>query len=287
MSEQAWTGHVSLEELAERLPGALYAFRGDSTGRLAFTYLSAGVRELLGYTAQEIMADVQLFLGRIEPGDAQRFMDAGTLSLQEMQRFEWTGRVRTSSGELRHLRLVSLPKAQSDGSFEWAGQMLDVTAEVAIAHRLEESERAKGELVERLRLAVDELSTPILEVADRVLALPMIGVVDSRRAVQIMDKVLETVADKQSRTVILDLTGVEVIDTKTADYFVKLVRAVELLGAQAVISGIRPAVAQSLVDLGVDLGNVRTSRTLRTAIAAALSSANPASGAARREGVRA
>jgi rsbT co-antagonist protein RsbR len=120
------------------------------------------------------------------------------------------------------------------------------------------------------------LSTPILEVWDDVLALPIIGLVDSRRAAQIMERLLEEVVRRQVRTVIIDLTGVEIVDTKTADYFLKVIRAVELLGARCAISGIRPAVAQTLVELGVDLGAIRTARNLKHALRDSLGAAAPA-----------
>ena len=137
-----------------------------------------------------------------------------------------------------------------------------------------ESEREKSVLVERLRVAVDELSTPILEVWDDVLALPVIGLLDSRRAAQIMERLLDAIVHKQSSYVIIDVTGVEVIDSKTAEYFTKLVRAVELLGARCVLTGIRPAVGQTLLGLGLELGTVRTLRNLKHALRATLKLVN-------------
>jgi rsbT co-antagonist protein RsbR len=131
---------------------------------------------------------------------------------------------------------------------------------------LEASEQTKSELVERLRVAVDELSTPILEVWEDVLALPVIGLVDSRRAAQIMERLLDEIVDKQAAYVIIDVTGVEVIDSKTAEHFSKLVRAVELMGARCVLTGIRPAVGQTLLDLGLELGTVTTLRNLKHAL---------------------
>jgi rsbT co-antagonist protein RsbR len=171
-----------------------------------------------------------------------------------------------------------------DGTLLGALSVLrDVTAQRALDLRLSEhraaleaSEREKTETLEQLRaqlatidaqrLAIQQLSTPILEVWDDVLALPVVGVVDSQRAAQMMERLLEEVVRRQARTVIIDLTGVEVVDTKTADYFLKVIRAVELLGARCSISGIRPAVAQTLVELGVDLGAIRTSRNLKHAL---------------------
>jgi rsbT co-antagonist protein RsbR len=128
------------------------------------------------------------------------------------------------------------------------------------------SEREKNEALQRLRHAVQELSTPILEIWDDVLALPIIGVIDARRSSEMMERLLEEVARKRSRFVIIDITGVELVDTSTADHFIKLVRAVELLGARCMITGVSPAVAQTLVSLGVDLGALTTLQSLRHAL---------------------
>jgi len=125
------------------------------------------------------------------------------------------------------------------------------------------SETEKTELISRLKMAVQELSTPILELWEDVLALPVIGVVDSGRSAEMMERLLDEVVRSQARFVIIDLTGVEVIDTRTADHFMKLVKAVGLIGARCVLTGIRPAVAQTLVDLDVDFGSLATLRNLK------------------------
>jgi rsbT co-antagonist protein RsbR len=136
-------------------------------------------------------------------------------------------------------------------------------------HRqLEESERAQTELVERLRIAVEHLSTPILEVWDDVLALPIIGVVDARRAGQVMDRLLDEIVRKKPRFVIIDLTGVKLIDAETAEHFVRLIRAVELVGTQCVLAGIQPGVSKTIVAQGLDLGPVPTRRNLKHALKA-------------------
>jgi rsbT co-antagonist protein RsbR len=140
-------------------------------------------------------------------------------------------------------------------------------AEVAARNEtLEKIERERGDLLTRLRLAVDELSTPVLEVWEDVLAIPIIGVVDSRRAADIMARVLAEVVGKQCGYVILDVTGVDVIDSATAEHFMKLVRAIQIIGARCVLTGVRPAVGQAVVDLGLDFGDVRTLRTLKDAL---------------------
>lgn len=124
-------------------------------------------------------------------------------------------------------------------------------------------EREKSEALQQLQLTVQELSTPILELWDDVLALPVIGIVDSRRSAEMMERLLEEVTRKQCRFVIIDITGVEVVDSATADHFIKLVRAVEILGARCILTGARGAVAQTLVALGLDLGPIMTLRNLK------------------------
>jgi rsbT co-antagonist protein RsbR len=131
-----------------------------------------------------------------------------------------------------------------------------------LAHREEEN----AQLIERLRLAVDELSTPVLEVAEGVLVLPVIGVVDSQRSAQMTERLLGEISRNGAGFVILDLTGVEVVDTGTAAAFARLAKAAELLGAQCVLSGLSPMLARTLVELGAEFGGLATERNLRHAL---------------------
>ncbi len=136
--------------------------------------------------------------------------------------------------------------------------------------QLAASEAAKSGLIDRLRYSIDELSNPILEVWDDVLAMPIIGVVDSRRTADMVQRLLAEVARTQASFVIVDLTGVEIVDTRTADHLVKLIRKVELVGARCVLTGIRSAVAETLVDIGVDFGRITTLRNLKHGLRDAL-----------------
>ncbi|NUP08706.1 MAG: PAS domain-containing protein [Polyangiaceae bacterium] len=136
--------------------------------------------------------------------------------------------------------------------------------------QLAASEEAKTELIERLRRAVDELSNPILEVWDGVLAMPIIGIVDSRRTADMVQRLLAEVLRMQASFVIIDLTGVDIVDTKTADHLMKLMKKVEVVGARCVLTGIRPAVAETLVDIGVDFGRLATLRNLKHGLGEAL-----------------
>ena len=135
------------------------------------------------------------------------------------------------------------------------------------------SEQEKTALIERLRYAIDELENPILEIWDDVLALPIIGILDDRRAPEMAHRLLAEVARSQANFVIIDLTGVEVIDIPTADRLIKLVRKVELLGARCALTGIRPDVAEVLVDIGMDFSRILTLRNLKHGLREALRTA--------------
>lgn len=126
--------------------------------------------------------------------------------------------------------------------------------------------RENVDLIDRLRLAVDELSTPVLELWEDILALPVVGVVDTVRSARMMEKILAEVVSRRCRSVIIDVTGVDVIDTGTADRFIRIARSIELLGAECVISGVQPAVAQTLTDLGVSFRGLVTQRNLKRAL---------------------
>jgi rsbT co-antagonist protein RsbR len=143
-----------------------------------------------------------------------------------------------------------------------AGISLDISA----AKRAEMELRAKLELIERQKDIIRSLSTPIIEVWDRVLTLPMLGVVDSTRAAELMEALLARIKQRGARFAILDLTGVETVDTGTAGHLLKLLQAIRLLGAEGIITGIQPSVAQTMVALGLHTEGMTTLATLRAGL---------------------
>lgn len=118
--------------------------------------------------------------------------------------------------------------------------------------------------------ALAELSTPLLVISDRVLVMPLVGMIDTRRAEQVIETLLAGVAQRRASAVILDITGVSVVDTQVANALMRAAQAVRLLGARVVITGIRPEVAQTLVGLGVDLRSITTRSSLQSGIAETL-----------------
>ena len=118
--------------------------------------------------------------------------------------------------------------------------------------------------------ALAELSTPLIPISDQVMVMPRVGTVDSRRAQQVVETLLHGIAESKAQVAILDITGVPIVDTQVANALVRAAQAVRLLGAQVVLTGIRPEVAQTLVGLGVDLSNIITHSSLQSGIAFAM-----------------
>ena len=136
-------------------------------------------------------------------------------------------------------------------AYEPAANRIAVTVGVSF---VEERERVIREQQEAIR----ELSTPVLQVRDRLVVLPIIGMLDSQRARQLTEQLLGAIQANRARVVVLDITGVATIDVTVANHLVQTVEAARLMGASAIITGLSSKIAQTLVDLGVDLGQMRT-----------------------------
>ena len=136
-------------------------------------------------------------------------------------------------------------------SYEPAANSIAVTVGVSF---VDERERIIREQQESIR----ELSTPVLQVRERLLILPIIGVLDSARARQLTEQLLAGIRDNRARVVVIDVTGVATIDLTVANHLVQAVEASRLMGATAILTGLSSRIAQTLVDLGVDLGTIKT-----------------------------
>jgi anti-anti-sigma regulatory factor len=120
----------------------------------------------------------------------------------------------------------------------------------------------KLEMIAEQQARIESMSTPLLRVRDDVLVLPLIGMLDEQRCAQIRETLMTEIAARNGRYVLLDITGVALVDERTAEFFLRLARAVELLGARCVLSGVRPAVAATLVTLDADLSRLIVARDL-------------------------
>jgi rsbT co-antagonist protein RsbR len=142
------------------------------------------------------------------------------------------------------------------------GLSIDATDRVLSERRLAE----KVEVIEQQTATIRDLAAPILKVWKEVLCMPIIGSVDAARASDMMERLLEAIVREKARFAILDLTGVEVMDTPTVHHMLRIFAAARTVGVEGVLSGVRPAVAQSVVSLGVDISGLRMVRTLHDAL---------------------
>jgi rsbT co-antagonist protein RsbR len=137
-------------------------------------------------------------------------------------------------------------------------------------HAVKTFQKAREEVIARQQEEMLELSTPVVKLWDGILALPMIGTLDSVRTQVVMETLLQRIVETGSSTAIIDITGVPTVDIQTAQHLLKTVTAIRMMGADCIISGIRPQIAQTIVHLGIDLQGVMTKATLADALALAL-----------------
>jgi rsbT co-antagonist protein RsbR len=167
-------------------------------------------------------------------------------------------RARKAERELQEMREATAASEERSAKLE--------TLQQASTREADRELQAKMALVEQKEAAILALSTPIIEVGEGVLVLPLIGGLDRERAEMILATLLETVARRRAAHAILDLTGVDRVDRGTADHIVTICRAVALLGAKVILSGIRPDVVKELVDLRLDLSAIATDQNLKEAL---------------------
>jgi rsbT co-antagonist protein RsbR len=137
-------------------------------------------------------------------------------------------------------------------------------------HTVKAFQKTREDVIQRQQQEMLELSTPVVKLWDGVLALPMIGTLDSARTQIVMESLLQRIVDTGSEIAIIDITGVPTVDTLVAQHLLKTVTAIRLMGADCIISGVRPQIAQTIVHLGVDLQGVTTKATLADALSLAL-----------------
>jgi rsbT co-antagonist protein RsbR len=162
-------------------------------------------------------------------------------------------------------QLPADPKAASALLFE-TNQLLDKLG----LFTTEVFQRGREQIIIRQQQELMELSTPVVTLWEGVLALPVIGTLDSARTQVVMENLLQRIVETGASIAIIDITGVPTVDTLTAQHLLKTVAAARLMGADCIISGIRPQIAQTIVHLGVDLGTVITKATLADAFSIAL-----------------
>lgn len=222
---------------------------GEFSGRTA--YINPSGCEMLGYTLEE--ARQYNIMQYVPPHLHAKYQEEYIPTV--MREGKWIGEV-----ELMRKDGTIFPALQSIVILPDEHGRPEALA--TIGHDVTRQKR----LEEALRQAINELSTPIIQVWEGVLALPIVGVVDNSRAMQMMQALLEAIQSRRCRIAVLDVTGVKTLDTATIDHLFRMVRAAALLGSRCVISGMSPAMAQTVAGLGLDMSGLQAFRSLEEAL---------------------
>jgi rsbT co-antagonist protein RsbR len=170
-----------------------------------------------------------------------------------------------------NLSLKLLTETMYDGSLphmEWASTVRAVTKLLLLdtAIVVETFSVHTNRVIAEQNQTLLEMSTPVTAIWDGILMLPVVGIIDSKRAQDIMNAMLSMIAEAKAKVFILDISGVAVVDTAVANHLIKITKATKLMGCECTISGVSPAIAQTVVELGIDVGNVSTTANLRDAL---------------------
>jgi len=264
--------HVETQRELERALGESESFRGlaeatsDFIGMASLDgrveYMNKAGLEMVGLAAEEIFG--QPLSKLLPPGYLARVLEEAMPHAIEQGIWSGEGELLRRDGELVPISQVIVRLSDRSGGMRLGTIIRDVSE----AKRLEAELRAQRD---RLREALQAMSTPIIPITGDIVVMPLIGQMDTRRAERVMAAALDGVQSSAARVVILDVTGLTALDSMVATSLVSTARALRLLGAQTILTGIQPAVAQTLVALGLDLGDTTMHGTLQAAIASALS----------------
>jgi PAS domain S-box-containing protein len=248
---------------------------------------SKGAEHLKGYRAEEIIGKhFSIFYPKedIEAGKPAhelevaaakgRFEDEGWRLRKDGSRF-WANVIitalRDDAGRLRGFGKISRDLSERKEAEEQVRKMrdeLDQRVKERTAELARVNATLKAELTGRKQAeqAIRELSTPVLPVRERLVILPLIGVLDSARALQLTEQLLSSIRTHRAKAVVMDITGVPIVDSKVANHLLQTVEAARLMGATVIVSGISSEIAQTLVRIGVDLSRLRTTSDLRAGL---------------------
>ncbi|NER59025.1 STAS domain-containing protein [Pseudomonas sp. MAFF212428] len=224
---------------------------------------------------------LQLLHNGLQDGDAKHLnaqaWDAARLFLEKLSHSrallgQDSQQTATFIFALKGPLFALLQREYSEQPGQLAGQLLEVSEllDALGLHTIRTFQKSRESVIKRQQEELLELSTPVVKLWDGVLALPMIGTLDSQRTQVVMESLLQRIVDTGSEIAIIDITGVPTVDTLVAQHLLKTVTAIRLMGADCIISGVRPQIAQTIVYLGLDLQGVVTKANLADALKLAL-----------------
>ena len=243
-------GNEMKAQVLEQIPTPIMTVDTD----LKVTYMNAAGRNFLGKSWEEIR---EKFCYNLFCSSHCNTPDCCMRHAIETGEKNSARNTVTLEGRTTHFDYFAVPLKDDSGNIVGGLEFIvDITERVRDEERLREQSRT-----------IREISTPAIKLWEGIVVLPVVGVVDSMRAQQMMDAMLLKIAETGSKFIILDIQGVAAVDTAVANHLIKITKATRLMGCQCIISGISPAVAQTLIHLGIDMSDVKTNSTLSDALA--------------------
>lgn len=254
-------------------------------------FVNRAFAEMLGYTREELAG---MNLSQLaDPEEYDNFQERTEEREATGTRDHYETALRRRDGEKLNVLISASPLTTEKGVFQGTvGVLVDISerkraeeelqrayheveerveAQTAELRReVEERERLQKEVVESQKRLIEELATPVIPVVEGIIIMPLVGSVDTMRARDITRSLLAGIREYRARVVILDITSVPIVDSGVADYLNKTVQAARLKGAQTIVTGISDAVAETIVDLGIDWGGMETLSDLQTGLRVAL-----------------
>jgi rsbT co-antagonist protein RsbR len=219
-----------------------------------------------GYTADELVGK-NLSMFHTEEQIQQEVIPFNNLVMEKGSHQDEMGHRRKDGTTFPTWMAVALLTDEDGNPAGLAGTMRDITEQKQVE---EERARFQQSLIDAQQAALRELSTPIIPIMEGIIIMPLIGTIDSNRALAITRALLAGISTYRAKAVILDVTGVPIIDSGVADHLNKTIQAARLKGAQAIITGISSEIAEAIVDLGINWHEVDTLRDLQTGLVVAL-----------------
>ena len=248
-----------MQDILDNAPAMFYV--KDKEGR--YLLINRLFASRLGLNASEIVGKTDYDLFTKQEADDNSAAEQKIFESGHSLESEWI------SGETTFATIVFPLRSQDQQIYAVGGISIDISAHKQ-AEAVQHQTLVQQEIIRAQELTLAELTTPLLSISDQAVVMPLIGAMDSRRVQDVIVTLLEGVARQRAQVVILDITGVAVVDTQVANAMIQAAQAVPLLGAEVIITGIRPEIAQTLVNLGVNLRNIKTLSSLHSGIAYAM-----------------
>lgn len=244
------------------LPIGIHMYNLDDQGRLIFERGNLAADRIVGLESSN-------FVGK----EAEEFLPPTTRADMAASLRETAANGKAWQTEEIHYDEGRIAKAYEVHAFQTSANRMAVAFLDVTRYKKteEEQERLHQEVTNAQRRAIEELSTPVIPVMDGIIIMPLIGSIDTMRARDITRSLLAGIREQRAKVVILDITGVPIVDSGVANHLNKTIQAARLKGAQTIVTGISDAVAETIVDLGIDWEGIETLSNLQTGLVAALS----------------